>query len=379
MQFPPAKMASLVDDQVQYELGESTCPPLRIRELLDEATLERLAECSLGYGPTPGDPELRDLIAADVGVDPDSVLITAGGISAMFLLAFVLCEPGDEVVLTTPCFPPARTVPEALQTQVRTVPLRFEDGYRLDVEAIAAALTPKTRLVSLASPQNPSGVRFSDEELLELVSAVEASPADAVVLVDETYRATTYGDVPIPASAAGLSPRIVTCASLSKSHGAPGLRVGWLTTGRPDLYERLRVAKFNTLISGSAADELLAGEVFRRRESILAARSEVITEALSILEAWAGEQHELVEFLRPDGGALCCLRLRPERFDTAAVERFYTSLAGHDTRVAPGSWFGESDQVFRVGFGHLPLDVFAGALERVADAMAVASGVVEVP
>jgi aspartate/methionine/tyrosine aminotransferase len=362
-------MSDLVDRPVRYDLAESTCPPLRLGELLTPQVITRLEQLEIGYGTTQGDPELRGLIAAGVGVDPGEVLVTAGGSSAMFLLALVRCQPGDHAVLTTPCFPPARTVLDVLNVQVTAVALAFDDGYRLDVEAIAAALTPTTRLVSLASPQNPSGIRFTEQELRALVDRIDALAPHAVLLVDETYRETGYGQAPVPQSAAYLAPRIVTCSSLSKSHGAPGLRVGWLTTTEPALYERLRVAKFNSLIAGSGVDELLAAEVLRHHEPILAARRVSLTAALEVLGRWAVAHDDAVEFLPPDGGALSCLRLRSDRFDEPAVRRFYPALTQRDTRVAPGSWFGESDRVFRIGFGHLPAAAFETALDRVAQTL----------
>jgi aspartate/methionine/tyrosine aminotransferase len=361
-------MDSLVDDLARYELGESTCPALHLGDIAAAGKAAGLEALSLGYRTTRGDDELRALIARQVGVGPDQVLVTAGGVAGMFLLALVSCEPGDRVVLATPCFPPARSVPEALRTELVTVPLDFGASYRLDVDAIVTAVTPSTRLVSLASPQNPSGIRLPEAELHDLVGRVGRIAPEAVILVDETYRETGYGDAPEWPSVAGLSDRIVTCASLSKSHGVPGLRIGWLTTTDPERYEQLRMAKFNTLICCSAPDEALGAEVLRRREEILGPRRQLLAGTLDELRHVAGELEDLIEFLPPDGGALCCLRLRADRFDNAAVSRFYARLRELDTRVAPGSWFGESDRVFRVGFGHLPVEDFAEALRRLQTA-----------
>lgn len=366
-------MSGLVDVPVLYDLAESTSPALRLREVLGPDVLRRLHELELGYGSTTGDEELRHLIATGAGVTPDDVLVTVGGMSALFLLAFVLCEPEEHMVLVTPCFPPSLTVPRALDARVTPVALTFDDGYRLDLDAVSRALTPATRLISLASPQNPSGIRFSEDELLQLVRRVDDAAPDAVVLVDEAYRQTVFREQQVPRSAAGLASRITTCSSLSKSHGAPGLRVGWLTTTQPALHERLRVAKFNVLASCSGPDELLAAEVLRESDRILASRSGVLTAALDVLERWAASHTELVDLLPPDGGALCCLRLRQDRFDGSAVAALYSALAGRDTRVAPGSWFQEADRVFRVGFGHLPLDLFQEALERLSDALTVSA------
>lgn len=367
--FAAPPMAGLVDQAVRYDLAESTSPPLRLGELLGPDVIARLDRLELGYGTSPGDPALRALIADGLGVGQDDVLVTPGAGAALFLIAFVQCRPGDHAVVATPCFPPARTGIESLDVDVTAVPLSFDDGYRLDVAAIADALTPATRLVSVASPQNPSGIRCTEAELLALIDRIENQAPDAALLVDETYRESGHGATSVLPSITGLSPRIVTTASLSKSHGAPGLRIGWLATTDPTLRERLRIAKFNVLVGGSGVDELLATEVLRQREPILAARGAHLATALATLDRWASEHADAVEFLRPDGGALCCLRLRPDRYDDAAVAAFYAALTDRDIRVAHGSWFGESDHVFRLGFGHLTAEDFAAALDRLADAL----------
>lgn len=362
--FTPSAMTALIDSPVRYDLAESTSRPLNLGDLADPA---ELADLALGYGTSRGDAELRALIATDTGVDPDQVLVTVGAIEAMFLLAQATCLPGDRVLLAAPYFPPARTVPEGLGARVDVVPLSFDDRYRLPLDAVADALTARTRLVSLASPQNPSGVRFTDAELCALLDMVRDRAPEAVVLVDETYRESTYGDARIPRSAATMSSRTVTCSSLSKAHGAPGLRLGWLTTTDAGLYEQLREAKFLTTIACSTVDEFLAAQLLRRRAEIGPPRARRLRQALDELLDWTRDQP--IEIVQPDGGAMCCLRLPADRFDDDGVAAFYARLSERDTRVAPGSWFGEHDRVFRLGFGHLPAGDFSAALDRLADAL----------
>ncbi len=366
--FDDTGMSGLVDTEVLYDLAESTGPALRADELDAPDLARRLAELALGYGGTRGDEELRTLIAAESGVDASEVLVTAGASAAMFLTALVAAGPGGRVVCTTPSFPPARTVPAALDAEVVPVALRFDDRYRLDVDAVDAALTPDTGLISLASPQNPSGMRIADDDLRALLATIEERAPRAVVLVDETYRRSTFGPA-VPPSAASMSPRVVTCSSLSKSHGAAGLRIGWLTATDRGLAEQLRLAKFATSICTGTPDELVATEILRSSEAVLAPRRAALVTALDTLTEWAARHAELVDFLPPDGGALCCLRLRADTIDDDAVARFPAVLAERDARVASGSWFGESDRVFRLGFGHLPAELFGPALERLGDAL----------
>ncbi|WP_239157238.1 pyridoxal phosphate-dependent aminotransferase [Actinocatenispora thailandica] len=360
-------MSSLIDTSVRYDLAESTCPALRLDEIVDPTGLAAL---TLGYGTSPGDAELRALVAADTGVRPGQVLLTTGAAGAMSLLA--LDRTPGRVLVVGPCFPPTGTVPAGLGAAVDVVSARFDDGYRLPIDAVAARLTGTTRLVSLASPQNPSGVRYSGEELAALLDVVaERAAPDAIVLVDETYRACTYGAAPVPPSAAPRSPRVVTCSSLSKAHGAPGLRLGWLTVTDAELYERLRNAKFLTSISGARIDEVLGAAVLRRQREILAPRAAFLAGTLATLTAWV--ETAPVDLVRPDGGALCCLRLSPEEIPDRAVPAFYARLAELDTRVEPGGTFGEPDRVFRLGFGHLPEPDFAEALTRLGAAVDAAA------
>jgi aspartate/methionine/tyrosine aminotransferase len=360
--FATSPMASLIDVAVRYDLGESTCPAVRLADLVDPAALKDL---ELGYGTTRGDAELRALIAADAGVTSDDVLVTVGAVEAMFLLA--QDRTGGRAVVVGPCFPPAQIVPAGLGTPVEVVPAHFDDGYRLPIERIERALTADTRLVSLASPQNPSGVRFTDTEIRDLVTIVEQRSPDAVVFVDETYRASTYGNAVVPRSMAALSSRVVTCSSLSKAHGAPGLRLGWLTATDQALYERLRNAKMLATIACSTLDETLATAVLHQSATILAPRATRLDRALSELMSWATDQP--IEVVRPDGGAICCVRLRHDIYDDATIPTFYRHLSDQDVRVAPGSWFGADDRVFRIGFGHLAPADLTEALDRLAVAL----------
>src|SRR5262249_28328444 len=144
----------------------------------------------------------------------------------------------------------------------------------------------------------------------------------AHLLVDETYREAAYGEAPIAPSAIALGPKVVSVASLSKCHGAPGLRLGWAITRDPELRRQLVTAKFNTVVSCSAVDEALALKVLERRDRIIAERRVRLAEGLRRTADWVRANADLVEWVRPDAGALCCVRLKPAAFDDTAVARF---------------------------------------------------------
>jgi aspartate/methionine/tyrosine aminotransferase len=374
--FPYNEIISLLDVNRPFNLAESTSQDLTVGDVLDLAGLETLRGLKLGYGRSAGSAELREEIAKICHVPAEHVVTMQGTALGLFLLAFETCRPGDEAVLVTPCFPPSRDCLLGAGVTVREVPLNFDNNYRLDLDALAASLSVKTKLVSLATPQNPSGVNTPRATIERILALLEARAPQAVLFIDEVYREATYGDGATPDSLAGMHPRIVTGASVSKALGAPGLRTGWLTVADAELRSRLAVAKVNTVLSGSVLDEALAAALLRQRETVLAPRRRLLAECLKELAVWCDAERQRVEWIRPDGGALCCVRLRAECFDDDAVARFWALLPGHELQLASGAWFGESERVFRLGFGYLPpdrLEPALAALSAVLDATANAS------
>ncbi|MEM7528478.1 MAG: pyridoxal phosphate-dependent aminotransferase [Pseudomonadota bacterium] len=370
--FPRNDIISLLDVNRRFNLAESTSQDLSFGELLDLVGLEAVRDLRLGYGSAQGSPQLRAEIGGLTGVSPETVLTTQGTALALYLLAVELCRPGDEALLFTPCFPPSRDTLLGAGVVVREVPLRFEDGFRVDLARFEGALTPGTKLVSIATPQNPSGVSTSVETIDAMLEIMARKAPGAMLFVDETYRYATYGDASPAPSFADHDPRIISAASVSKAFGAPGLRVGWLTTGDAALRDRLMTAKMNIVISGSPLDETLAAHLIDRREVVLAPRRALLARAIEEVADWRASEADRIEWVRPDGGALCCMRLRSERFDEAAVARFW---AGHEERglqLASGTWFGAEARTFRLGFGYLPPETLPRALALLSGAMIAA-------
>jgi aspartate/methionine/tyrosine aminotransferase len=369
MKFPPSGILSLLDENLTYNLAESTAQNLQLGELLDHETVNELLGLRLGYGSSRGHAELRKVIAQNLSFDPEAILITSGAGAGLFLAIFLLCNAGDEVLTTIPNFPPIIDVIKAVGANLVALPLSFDRGYKLQLEEFRAALSPRTRLAILVTPHNPSGVEISTKEIYEAVALMREQCPEAYLIVDETYREAIYsGDIWKP-TVAGLSPKVMTVASLSKCHGAPGLRIGWLTSNDPSLMEQLVLGKMNTFISCSVVDERLALEVLRRSQAILLERQALLRHALAKVEQWVKAESEYIEWVRPDAGALCCVRLRRDRFDESSVHSFNEQAKLQQVQLGCGSWFGEEVRIFRLGFGFLPLAQLDFALQAVSRAL----------
>ncbi|MGF1622235.1 MAG: pyridoxal phosphate-dependent aminotransferase [Rhodomicrobiaceae bacterium] len=360
---------SLTEGTPEFDLAESVGPDLRLGDLIGKSELADFLDMPLAYGSAPGRADLRKAVAGLHGAAPDDVVITVGGMQALSLIAAILCEKGDEVVVTSPQFPNTLAALGATDAEIRSLPLSFDDRYRLDPETLGEALSPRTRLVCLTSPQNPSGVLTPTETIWKVVRLMERVCPDSWLLIDETYRHALYGsDIAAP-SVISISPRIITCASLSKCHGAPGLRLGWAITRDETLREQLILAKFNGVICNSTIDEALGLKVLQRHDAIVGERRGHLADCLERVADWVRANDAFVEWVRPHAGALCCVRLKPAVFDAAGVEHFYTALHRQGVRVGNGAWFGEEPRVFRLGFGLLPAAQLDAALRRMTAAL----------
>jgi N-succinyldiaminopimelate aminotransferase len=187
------------------------------------------------YPPGPGVPELLDAVAAhqkrfyDVEVDPRSeVLVTVGATEAIAATILALCEVGDEVVTFEPYYDSYAASIALAGAVRRTSVLRFPD-FAVDEESLRAAFSPRTRMVLLNTPHNPTGKVFTRAEL-DLICSL-AREHDAWVVTDEVYEHLVFGDsvhVPV-ATLPGMRERTLTISSAGKTFSATGWKVGWVS------------------------------------------------------------------------------------------------------------------------------------------------------
>jgi aspartate/methionine/tyrosine aminotransferase len=273
-------------------------------------------------------------------------LVTPGAAAALFCTATALLDPGDHVVVVRTNYATNLETPRAIGADVDIVDLDFDDGWRLDLDRLAARVRPgATRLISVTCPHNPTGTVLEEEALHALVDLTERS--GAVLLVDETYRDLTHGP-PLP-TAASLSNRAISVSSMSKAYGLPGLRVGWAVCREPKLRELLLAAKEQMLICGATLDEAIAAQVLVARERILPPILDGVRAHLEIVREWLAGQSTF-EWVEPAGGVVGLVRVC--NGVDLAMDRFYkTLLDEHRTYVGPGHWFEVDDRHFRLGFG----------------------------
>ena len=329
-------------DRISNNLSESSISD----RSLGEFTVD-LSGLTLLYGEHRGDARLRELIALQgqtPAITADHVLVTTGAAGALFIVATSLLDKESHLVVVRPNYATNLETPRAIGCGMTCVDLSFDQGFRLDTDAIEQAVTPATRLISVTTPHNPTGTMLGWDELERLDRI--AARAGCLLLVDETYRDLAL-DAVCP-TAASISPRVIAVSSLSKSFGTPGLRLGWLIAQDAALLETFLAAKEQIGICGSVVDERLGAAVLEHRDAWLARSRPRNLAHLAIVRDWM-EREPLMEWVEPSGGVVCFPRMKVgPGFD---VERFYRSLlTNHGTYVGPGHWFEMPRHYMRIGY-----------------------------
>ncbi|HEX4248882.1 MAG TPA: pyridoxal phosphate-dependent aminotransferase [Pseudonocardia sp.] len=338
----------------RYHLTASDAQTMTMAELLelaDEEDRQAWETLSLGYTETFGDPALRRAIAETYErAGADDVICFAGAEEALYLAMQVLLGPGDHAVVVTPNYQAAETVPLAL-CAVTGVALDPDRGWALDLDAVAAALRPRTRVVSVNFPNNPTGAVPDAADFARLAELCDERGIH--LFSDEVYRGLELDPGRTLPQASDLSQGALSLNVTSKSLGLPGLRIGWLTCRDRALRSRLERAKHYTTICNSAPSEILARIALKARTQILARNRAIIAANLPVFEAFFAEFADLFSWSAPAGGCV----VYPRYLGADGVETFCeTLLADAGVLLLPASVY-QSELTptpadrFRIGVG----------------------------
>jgi N-succinyldiaminopimelate aminotransferase len=322
------------------------------------------------YPPGPGIPELRRAIASHRGrfagpsYDPDTeVLVTAGATEALSGALLALLDTGDEVVLFEPMYDCYAAGIAMAGGTARPVPLRPPtDGagpWTFDPAEVRAAITPRTRILLLNTPHNPTGKVFTDEELRCLADLADAN--DLIVLTDEVYEHLVFSGAAHRSIAAlpGMRERTLVVGSAGKTFNVTGWKIGWICGAAP-LVSAVRTAKqFLTYVNGwpfqpaVAAGLALPDEYFEHAARDLEYRRDVLVQGLTegglpVISPEATYFATVdVRPVQPDGDGLAFCRSLPERAGVVAVPTvvFYDPAHAHLGRHLVRFAFCKRDEV----------------------------------
>jgi aspartate/methionine/tyrosine aminotransferase len=345
--FELERWQSRWEHRVKYNLSESGVDPFTTSGLLalDGRTPDTLLDMSLGYAQGNGSDELRDGVANLYNdARRENVVITTGSAEANFLICWALIQPGDEVAILMPSYMQTWGIVQNLGATVKDIPLRHENGWEPLTEDIENAIGPKTKLVVVTNPNNPTG-HILDPSTLETIVRC-ASAVGAWVLADEVYQgAELSGET--TESLRGSYEKILVTSSLSKAYGLPGLRIGWVV-GPTDFIENIWERHDYTVICPTPTGDHLAQIAINRREEVLTRTRTILRSNYALLKDWLNGLDGLLDWTPTEAGAICLVQYKAGPEPDALAEELRVQ---HNILIVPGNHF-KMGRYIRIGIGN---------------------------
>jgi aspartate/methionine/tyrosine aminotransferase len=361
--FELERWQSIWENRVAWNLAESGVHPLRVEEVaISAAERQAVLTQELGYSQTNGTPELREAITALYpGSHIDQIEVTNGGSEANCIVLWHLIEPGDEVVMMMPNYMQIRGVVRALgATTVPWTLVEESTRWRPDLAALERLVTPRTKIVVVCNPNNPTGARMTAEELNQVCRI--ADRIGAWILSDEIYRGAELDSVETP-TMWGQCERVIVTSGLSKAYGVPGLRLGWVA-GPSSLVDALWGVHDYTSIAPGAVSDRLGRIALSHRAQILARTRGIVAANYPLVRKWIEKRAPRITHVAPEAGAILFARYQHPINSTALVERIRREKS---VLLVPGDHF-DMDGYIRIGFGNHPGHV-ASALDLVGEVL----------
>jgi aspartate/methionine/tyrosine aminotransferase len=334
-------------------LGQPTLPP-------NVANFERatawVAKNGCRYSAAMGDEDLREAIAAHYaypGYSAANVCVTTGSQEALYVALRVLLDPArDEMLVVEPCFPIYVKIAQIEGIALRRIEIEPRSPDAFDPDAILAAVGPKTRLIVICSPNNPTGRVISKESAQRLADGLLARGGEPVYVVhDEIYRELTYVDD--AGYFAKIYPHTIAINSLSKSNALTGLRIGWMFAPTQAMATLVKMHGWLTSCANTFSQRV-AFEVFAANE-LAAQLPWYVAQRAGVL---AAVRETPLDYIEPEGAFYLCVRVGAT--DTLAFAE--ALIEERDVVAVPGHIFGNG------GIGWLRTS-FVGPLGDVAEGL----------
>jgi aspartate/methionine/tyrosine aminotransferase len=344
---------------VEINLADSSVKCAGVRDLLAGEDPAPLLELPLYYPEVNGTGLLRERIAALYPQAlPSNVLVTVGAAQANWMISSTLLGPGDEVIVVSPGYRQVWGLATNFGCCVHEARLRPENNWRLDMDELEALAGPRTKLISIVNPNNPTGSILTREEMQRIVQL--CARTGAWLHADEVYCGTELSGPETP-SFWGMYDRVICVNSLSKAYGLAGLRIGW-AIALPEMVEELWRRHEYAVIAAAGPSMKLAEIALRtdKRAMLLERQQQLSREGHAVLENWVHEQEGRF-FVSP--AVATSIAFVRYNFGVPSVEFADHIRQKASVLVAPGAYLG-TEHHLRITVGYEPAKVRMG-LERI--------------
>ena len=351
-------------DVVGLTVGQ---PDFVTPEHIRAAGIKSIDEGKTSYTGNAGTPELREEISKylkrrfDLNYDPSQTIVTVGGSEAIDLAIRAIVEPGDEVIIPTPCFVCYEPIVKMAGGTPVIVETKFEDSFKLRPEALRAAITPRTKMLVLAYPNNPTGAILTKEELEQIADVLRGT--NVVILSDEIYAELTYGRKHCSiANIDGMAERTIIASGFSKAYAMTGWRMGFLAAPDAITEQMLKIHQY-AIMCASTTSQYAAVEALRNGDGDIQMMAEEYDRRRKFI--LDGLRKIGIECFEPEGAFYIFPYVG--KFGLTSDEFCSRLLYEHKCAIVPGTAFGESGEGFaRISYAY-SVEHITKALERIEE------------
>ena len=347
---------------IHLEIGQ---PDFKTPENIIDAAKRAMSDGYTGYGPTLGYNELREAVAdyvkeyKNIDATKDNVVIVPGGKPTMFFTMLTLVEPGDEVIYPNPGFPIYESCIKFARGIPVPMPLTADNDFRPDVEKLKSLITPKTKLIIINNPGNPTGGIFEKEDILAIADILKDRP-DIFVLSDEIYDRLMYdGETISIASIPEMRDRTLVLDGFSKTYAMTGWRIGYCVAN-VDIIKKFEMIMVNSVSCTCSFTQMAAVEALKGPQDSV----------VEMKNKFKERRDWLVNALNEIDGIKCCMPRGAfyafpdiSSFGLSSKEFADRLLEEEGIALAWGTSFGE------YGEGHIRIS-YATSLENLKEAVA---------
>ncbi|WP_392566238.1 aminotransferase [Utexia brackfieldae] len=352
--FGVERWMDIYENHCQYNLAETCVESLTITQLMaltnktEQQLLADLMPLKLTYGAITGSVRLRTNVAKLYEKqDKDNVLITHGAIGANALIYETLVEPGDHVIAVLPTYQQHQSIPKSYGAKVDLLRLRPENQFLPDLNELKQLITPKTKLIALNNPNNPSG-SLMDKAFLNQIIEI-AKSIDAYILCDEVYRGLDEEGNGFTASIVDLYEKGISTGSMSKAYSLAGLRLGWIVSNIPSLIEAVITHRDYNTISVGMLDDYFAALALEAIDKLLERNHHITRSNRQILDEWVNNE-PAISYVKPKSGTTALLKYA---FDMPSWDFCVQLLEQTGVMLCPGSVL-EMEGFVRIGYANNP-------------------------
>ena len=359
------------ETKCKYNLAETCIDSLTVREVVGMAGLDvdeymrQLADTRLTYGHIVGSPELLEGIAglySDV-IKPEHIIPMHGAIGANYHILMTLIDPSDNMISVMPTYQQHYSIPESIGAEVRILNLNLENHFLPDIEKLKELVDENTKMITMNSPNNPSGSLIPKEVMEQVIDI--ARSVGAYVLCDEVYRGISE-DGSYMYSVADLYEKGISVGSMSKCWSMAGVRLGWIVTRDMDLIHRCHERRDYDTISCAVIDDKLAALALANKDKIIERNRAILNTNRQILDDWVNATPE-VYYQRPVAGTTALVYYKKDMPSRELCDRLIKETG---VLFTPGECF-EMEGSVRIGYAfdskvlQEGLDLFADFLKTI--------------